>query len=398
MPDDRWQDIELNRFWNELTGASGDAAAGGLDQDQAETLHRLHAMTRTAPPAVAQARLERAMRAQIALYQNGHASSRPRQIDVLAHSQPRTPSAERREPQAPRPAHREKGWGEGFPQGANRHHWPIAQFATVLLLAVTIGLAYFTLEPMRRTVGRLVGIPVTLFAPENLTPGVTNEETLFEIALPAEAIPHGNRVSGGLAHFSLAPGKRTTWDGTGGGCCPGFRFDYVLEGTFTVRPAGYARVFRAAANLSPETVAPGQEVTLGPGDAVMLRYEDAFDSANPGSAPVQLLDISFIDGFFQLRADGPGWELHLDADVAYSLTVPDQPATLRLTKVDLAPGAIMPPSPGAVTQLGITLADNAPLDVHNTDSIGNINDEPVTVHVVTLLPVQAEDLVLSSPR
>jgi hypothetical protein len=78
--------------------------------------------------------------------------------------------------------------------------------------------------------------------------------------------------------------------------------------------------------------------------------------------------------------------------VTYGLFVPEQPAILRLDRVVLEPGEVLLPAPGTMTQLGITLAENEPIETCGKDAIKNINDRPVTVHVVTLSPMGAASL------
>ena len=379
MSDQRFPEAELNRLWNQLHHAQpdGNGAAPDLEPETLETLRQLSTMARRPPPARARLRLDLAFREELAASRNGHVA--PSWFGEAVNLGPDLSNG--RIVPAPMEAIRPT-----MPSTVARGGWSLAQFATAMLLLVTLGLGAVTVGPIRRATERLAGVPAALLAPEAPASGVASEEILLEIALPAEAIPHGNRVSGSMTHFSLAPGTETTWAGAAAGCCPGFRLVYVLEGTFALRPASPARVFRAGTSLAPEVTAAGQDVTLQVGDAVMLPYQDAFDSGNPGAQPAHFLEIAFIDGFFQLHADGPRWERHFDADIAYGLSVPDRPATLRLQRRDLAPGAVLDPPPGAITQLGLTLADNAPLDVHNTDAIGNMNDAPVTVHSAALMP------------
>jgi hypothetical protein len=375
MPDERFREDALNRLWNALHDGVVDACAGDLDPAQAETLRRLHGLTIALPPPAARSRVDGAIGVLCIPSVNGRASADASQIQFYVHRPDNARNGQTLPESADRPA----------PWMAARLGWAAAQVATVCLVLLTLGFGVIALGRGSVALEQLSAIR-SAFAPPPPTPRLTIEETLLAATLPAEALPLGDRVSGSLTHFSLAPGAEMTWDGAADDCCPGFRFDYVLEGTLSMRPTGSAHVFRGGASLSPEVVAAGQNFTLAPGDAVMLRYQDAFDSANPEADPVHLLEIAFIDGFFQLHADGPGWDRHFDADIAYGLFVPDRPATLRLQQRDLAPGAVLEPPPDSVTQLGLTLADNAPLDVHNTDSIGNLNDEPVTVHIATLLP------------
>ena len=85
MPDERLHDVALNRFWNDLARAPDDADIGGLDLAQAETLRRLHAMTRTPPPSATQARLDREMQVLFAAPPNGQGSLDLSQVQILTY-------------------------------------------------------------------------------------------------------------------------------------------------------------------------------------------------------------------------------------------------------------------------------------------------------------------------
>ncbi len=376
MPDSERLESELSRFWNELVQAGLEPDRGELPSDRAETLLRIHRMTQAPLPETARAATARAIRPFFVdepalLSQNGHASPDWRQTEVIARSRP---------------------WGEisssmpltapavpFLPSAARRRVWASLQLAVTMLLVATLGLAYITLGPARSRPAPSAVLPVS--------PAVTAEKTLFEITLPAEVLPQGNQVSGALADYTLAAGEESVWEPAAGACCRGLRLTYVLERALIMRPAGPAHVLRNGVNLSPEIVPADGDVVLEPGDAILTRFEEAFVSSNRGSHPARFLDITFIEGYFPLNAAPEGWLWHPDGDVAYGMSVPNRPATLRLERVVLAPGAVLPLPPGTFTQLGVTVADDKPIDMWDQETIENINKTPVTVYVATLSPV-----------
>lgn len=63
---------------------------------------------------------------------------------------------------------------------------------------------------------------------------------------------------------------------------------------------------------------------------------------------------------------------------------------MHLFQTVLASGVVLLPPPGALTQLGVTVADDLPLRIGETDEIENLSDEPVTVYVATLMPAEDE--------
>ena len=77
MPDDRWHELELSRFWRELLSSPGEplAGEGDLDPNLADSLRQLHAMSCTPPPAGASERLDRGMLPRLITPLNGKESS-----------------------------------------------------------------------------------------------------------------------------------------------------------------------------------------------------------------------------------------------------------------------------------------------------------------------------------
>ena len=338
-------------------------------------------MTLAPPPAAARARVNAGMRALLTVPANGHGVGDLRQVQVLIHTPEGQPNPWspiiRSEPPASRLA-------------AARFGWAAMQAATALLVLLTLGLALVVAAPGRFGIREITGIR-SVFAPETPDSGVTIEETLFSAILPAEALPHGEGISGNLSYFTVEPGVESSWEPALNGCCPGVRVDYVVEGELAVRPGGLAHVVRADADLSPQTVAAGSEVLLGPGDTLMSRYDDPFESTNPGTARVRLLDWVFVDGYVTSNHGNPSrWDYHFDGHYVFDLAMPDGAAMLRLDRATFQPGAVLPVGAGDLAQFALTLADDEPLGTGTDGTLENSGDAPITVHVLTVTPVESE--------
>jgi hypothetical protein len=123
-------------------------------------------------------------------------------------------------------------------------YWAAAQFVTVLLLVLTLGLGYLALSPGRSDRGQPVMIPALVVSPTP-APDAAPTETLAAFAIPAGGLPE--EVGGGQNHYVIPPGTQSSWDHTllGPSCCYGPRLDYVLSGTFTMRSDGPLQRLRA---------------------------------------------------------------------------------------------------------------------------------------------------------
>lgn len=224
------------------------------------------------------------------------------------------------------------------------------------------------------------------------TPGPAGivERALVEFPVPEDALPNGDTTSASLAHIVIPVGVRSTWEPT---CCPGLLVEYVVAGEYAVRAGASILVWRGYGTT--ETIPAGTEVVLGPGDGLFSRNETAVEGANVGAHPVDLLSwiaIENPDGIYgghQL----PGWEVGRH-DVTGTQAIPPNPATIRLRRIDLAPGAVVPAQPGIVP-LAISLPTTGagtPTDVApsfgkgNTRTIVNAGSGPLTVYALTLEP------------
>jgi hypothetical protein len=264
--------------------------------------------------------------------------------------------------------------------------WASAQLVTALLLLLTLGLGYRAFGP-GRPAARPPELPAIVATPGTPTPAGPAEEALLAVALPAEVLPRGDGVGFGLGHNTVPPGTRSRWDASRGACCPGVRIEYVLEGSYAVRAEGPIRVERA--DGAAAEVGAGTEVVLGPGDAVVSRYETAFESANPGATPVELLLVVLVDHYVLADPALPGWienEIALATDT--ELSVPPGPAALRLRRVALAPDAVLQPPPDAGGHLVVTTSPGVRLARVPTGdplvALRNQGRNPVTLYVATL--------------
>jgi len=209
------------------------------------------------------------------------------------------------------------------------------------------------------------------------------DDGLLTITLPAGAIPRGEGVNAGLAHFSIPPGTRSTWIPY---CCPGPMVEYVIAGTYTVRAQSAVRVVRA--DGTEEVVAAGVETVLDPGDALISRNETVVEGANTGDVPVELLNwVLLAAGGFGGHAL-PGWASH-NVDVQGELVLPPGSAEVRLTTIELHPGTPVPlPSDGSLTFV-VTLPSNAlgtPVPSAYRDGDGAITSgrQVATVYLLTV--------------
>jgi len=261
-----------------------------------------------------------------------------------------------------------------------------ARFATAALLLLALGVGSVALGPDGP--GRSTVLAAAVASDGTPAPGVVAEETLLEVALPAEALPHGDAVGGGLVHFTIAAGSRATREPY---CCPGLLVEYVLSDAYTVRAEAAIRVVRADGAV--EEVPAGTEVVLGPGDGPVSGHESAVEMANTGDAPVELLSWILIDdseGEFG-GYDLAGWEVQ-SFDVQGPLTVPPGPATLRLRRVELAGDADFP-VPAVGSQFVVLSSEHAagtpaPRDVGRLEdgTFRNFGRGAVIVHVLNLEP------------
>jgi hypothetical protein len=383
MADEPSPELELNRFWNELIRSAGDQEAGALDRDAAATLRRLHALARTPPPVAAQEHVDRAMQAWVVAPRNGKVPPDVARASVSQPAGPADPPA--RQPWATRPP--------VLRSPLTHFRQVVVPLATAALLLLSAWFGYLALAPDRPGASRPIVLPAPVSSPALPEPsGVTNE-MLVAIFVPADLVPTGSAVIWELAHIVVAPNSEGMWTAAAGACCPGLRFDYVVDGSYAARSDGPAQVVRIGAT-GAEEVPPGTEVVLGPGEALISRNEFAFSSLNREATPAHLVSLFFTDGGYSAGAYPANWTQY-DLDMQAPPSIPGGPKVLRLQRVFLPPGTTLAPPSRAVGELSVTLADDALVSKLRTEttlpSVRNYGTEPVTVYVLTLEPAGIED-------
>ena len=374
MLEGRIDERELDRFWNDLT--AGRPAPGGYDLDPAamETVRAFRDLAAVPLDEATRHRIGREVRAAMergALGPGKEDRLHRTAIDAVA-----PPGVAPNGRIAASPA----AWRTAV--GARRRgRWGLAQVATAALLLLTLGLVVQMLAPARPD-GRPAAVPAPPATPATPGLGGVTEELLAVVELPAGAFS-GDQDTWTLGRWEIRPGTRSTWTADNGACCPGPRIEHVLAGTYVVRAAGPVQVLRAGGGGAPEAVPAGAEVELRPGDTLVSRNETAFDAANPGTTPTDLLLASFLPRYGV--APVPQEWINRGKDAAGEVAAPVGAVTLRLRRVTLAPGAVLPaPRPGGVQLVVNPIGEPVVGVVHGKAQ--NVFDEPATVPVLTYEP------------
>lgn len=231
------------------------------------------------------------------------------------------------------------------------------------------------------------------------TPELESSETLLVVPLAEVMEPSIGPISGdrvttwNLFTVEVTPETSVTWDAQHAICCPGPRFEYVLEGTYRVRAEQAMQVVRANNPGAPEIVPAGTEVTLGPGDARITRNTTAFDAVS-GAEPLQLL-LGFLIIDERYREPVPtGWVLpsgtwqSTDNPAPGWSTVPADLADLqlRLKRVVLGPDATFPRASDVIGQITVATEPRSALASKGDGAARNLGKEPLTVYVLALEP------------
>jgi hypothetical protein len=363
----------IDRFWDQIVQNPAHAAEG-LNLANAATIRHLHTFDDRPGPTLA---FTQQLREEL---MHAHAipiSSDPRPALLPNHDARRA-------------------WlGTAPPLPVRRRSWAMPHLATAVLLLVLLGLGYVTVGPDRFRAAQPPAIPAAMASPATPATSEPVAQTLATITLPADTFP--SQISGGLNHYTIPVETRSstaeTWVST---CCTGLRLDYVLSGTVTVRSTGPVQLLRPGASAW-EVIAPETALSLNPGDAVLLRMEDAFAATNASVTPVDLLEGVLFGGMI---ADDPipnGWDYH-DQDILHSLVpMPPGPVTVRLHEATLEPGADLPLPLGAVLQLAVTLDERATVGSRGTFDKRNLGKAPVAIYVLTLEPAEAGTSPLGTP-
>jgi hypothetical protein len=369
------QEQVLNDLWNDLVRASGaqDATEDPLDPELVETIRYLHDLGATPPPTSSRERVRRSLQAS--------ASSKfaPKEVDMFSQTEVFRPQAIAA-----------NGWRPAQPAEPRRSRlidWPRAYLAAAAVLLIVLGSIAVAYRYSGDS-GPSRGGPAIL-APA--TPSPTGE-TLLEITLPAEIVPHTSDRHVGLSHEAYGPKSHAVWDPY---CCDGPIIQYQLTGTITVRAEAPVQIVRA--NGSTDDILANTDATVNPGDALIVLNQVRIETTNDGSEPAEVLSWAFIDepnDKFHGRTGQAGMAGQYVLDTAYDrqgsiVPIPGS-ATVRIQRVALEAGEQIE-MPESSTMLVATLDPVTESVIRAGDGsyikASNSRGEPTTtVYVVILAP------------
>jgi hypothetical protein len=233
------------------------------------------------------------------------------------------------------------------------------------------------------------------------TPGTTAEvtvELLFTTVLSAAALPVAPITDFLLWHATIDPGVTLVFPPGYGQCCPGPVLAHVLAGELTLLVEGPLQVIRAPTTATPgpvETVRPGTDVTLQPGDSALWRFELPTTFTNPGGTPLQLVSGGLFGGY----APGPleGYHIPDFVEQTPAPPLPSGAVTVELVRVHLPPGTELAAAPVGALRLAIRESGVGVLERSTAGALANIGRTPVVVNVLTLFPHSGARTLMPAP-
>jgi hypothetical protein len=299
MVEERAPDDALNRFWNALVQSGAAPPEGDLDAVQAETVRRLHAMTRAPLPKEVQARVDGAVledrtAPRGGLQDDAHLPLRLHRSRVLARGLDATaPSGQVPKDRLPRSSQQLE---------TSRLRWALAQMATALLLVLTLLVSYVAFGPL--PFGRQVerGLEMPPPAAPSAPPVAWDEESIL-LHDTIDAIPDVAYWIG-IGRTVLEPGVEFT-RGKGEVRGDGPLLLRVESGALTLTANGPMTVTRADAT-SPSEIPTGADVTLQPGDQGFTPAGVSTHWRNDGTTPVSVLQAGIMTSGLDWQASLTG--------------------------------------------------------------------------------------------
>jgi hypothetical protein len=279
-----------------------------------------------------------------------------------------------------------------------RTRWVLAQLATAALLVLALGAVYFTLVARpQRSVVPAVFVAASPTAEAQLPSEVTVAPLVAAMLLPEE-LPTEPPLYLQISHGTIAPGAQVAFTANMIRCCLGPTVDYVLAGEVTLRSEGPVRVVRAAADGTPEPaeeVPAETEVILRSGDSVLSRAEFPFTYINAGSEPVDIVSGALIHGYS--TAQPTGYQVNNDGSALVDPALVTGPVSFVLAQTTLPPGGVLPAPPPGATRGIVSWPQIALLKQSSDGSVTNIEQDPVVVYVLTLVPGGTENGTAAIP-
>jgi hypothetical protein len=353
----------LREAWDRLVRGERDDLAG-LDAADAAVLHRLHALYRPPGPDPAfVAHLEEEIMIPMTVPMPSRSIAAPPMSmngRVLTTPQQRL-----------------------APRSALHPSRLLAHVTLAALLVLTLIGSYLAFWPHPQQPHRAAHLPAVVSSPV-ATPGEeTAAESLLAIEIAAEWLPPGQTTTQ-LIRIVIDPGVTTTRPP--GNFPAGVRIDYVVTGSYTVQSDGALMVMRGAGErASAEEVAPGTDVLLAAGDAVIHQDNAAGQVfGNPGTEPAVVLFA--VIAASSLPSPPSGITAGTPAERVGSV---EGPVTVELRRTQLGAEERLPGPRAGIIQLivGEPGSTGAPSLAEQSDgAVKNLDRDSATLYVLVLTP------------
>jgi hypothetical protein len=273
-----------------------------------------------------------------------------------------------------------------------RTRWSLAQLATVALLVFALAAVYFAfIARPQRSVTPAVIVPAVPTA-EAPSPSEEALAPLVAATLLPEELPTEPPLYLQVWYATIDPGVQADFTANVVKCCSGPQVDHVLAGEVTLRSDGPVRVVRAGVDGMPgpaEEAPPGTAVVLRPGDSAFSRAEMPATYSNAGSEPVNLASAALVHGFSSGQPNG--YQMNNDGSAPVDASQVAGPVSFVLAQATLPPEGVLPAPPPGATRAIVSGPQVAMLKQSSDGAVTNLEQGPVAVYVVTLVPAGAAD-------
>jgi hypothetical protein len=259
----------------------------------------------------------------------------------------------------------------------------VPYLTTSALVVLTAAVAFAVMGQSRSTPENEATHLPALIRALHATAGEVDDELLVEAIFPPNALPTGDAEA---VFYRLTLPAGTSLPAPAGPFClcrgdfvaAGIGIEVVQSGAYSVHLQTPLHVQRGGASGTAEAIAAGQDVLLGPGDAVVYAdYAGQGALRNAGHDPVVVLGMAIV------TKEGTGIDLPLPLEgvnvelLASSLTsdwdtLPPGPVAVSLWRLRLPAGTSVGPYAGAglealsvesgmISRRYVRLADHTPL-------------------------------------